>query len=220
MSLHWSNPQPDTGVGAYRTAHPASEREKVLADLWREWNSRDRFSGGLLDCLVLGDHGPGRSPTAELGFQFERRITRRERAVAATVVQWLGTNVGTSFLGEAFTRSAKLRSEIAAKCRAELESDRWNEQEARLKRIGEVYLEALSQRDKAIADKETLSRALTVAKQVQDEIRASRDAAVARVNELSQQVASLELELANCRSAVPRFVRGPGPAGPRKLIVP
>jgi hypothetical protein len=72
--------------------------ERVFAEQWLHENRPARFSGGgILQCLFIRYDGVLWSPFGE------RRpprlwINRRDALVAATVIQWLGTNVGFSFL--------------------------------------------------------------------------------------------------------------------------
>lgn len=73
---------PDRGYLYERTEH--DPLEKALADHWE-----------MLD-LGNGQHGL----TNIVG----RKVTKPERYVAASVVQWLGTNCGFSFLAGAFAK--------------------------------------------------------------------------------------------------------------------
>lgn len=58
-------------------------REKVVADLWEEENEVGKRSTPILRALL-----------EENGIQ----VSQRDARVAATVIQWLGTNVGYNFL--------------------------------------------------------------------------------------------------------------------------
>lgn len=72
-------------------------REKVFAENWIEENKRRRgvnFGYGILQDLFIESDKiwwfyPGR---------IVARINPRDRFIVATVIQWLGTNVGFSFL--------------------------------------------------------------------------------------------------------------------------
>jgi hypothetical protein len=76
--------------------------EKSFAELWQRENMERHYLNygqGLLQDLMM-HHNPE--------FPFQRSMARasveintRDRFVVATVVQWLGTNCGMSFLGEA-----------------------------------------------------------------------------------------------------------------------
>lgn len=48
---------------------------------------------------------------------------RRDREVAATVIQWLGSNVGQSFIGEAAKRSAVLKTSLLGHLK--ISKDEW-----------------------------------------------------------------------------------------------
>jgi len=76
------NNQIHTGLHARRLTNdgPSSLREKAFADQWQEEQQHDLLAYLLGD----GSHKAGFSP--------------RDAAVAATVIQWLGTSVGQSFL--------------------------------------------------------------------------------------------------------------------------
>jgi hypothetical protein len=82
--------QHDRGYGYERTQHNALE--KAFADAWEQENQPRpgiNHGGGILQDLFYNRAG---RPIHE--------VTDSERMVAATVVQWLGTNVGFSFLTE------------------------------------------------------------------------------------------------------------------------
>lgn len=79
-----------------RTKH--NPLEKALADGWEKENVRRpnvNLGQGILQDLFIerGDH-------VALSNKLVHRITDDERMVAATVVQWLGTNCGRCFLEE------------------------------------------------------------------------------------------------------------------------
>jgi hypothetical protein len=76
-----------------------NEEEKRFADAWATWN-RD----GLSTLAALLDPRPWPKP-AYLGHE-PSPATNRDHVVAATVVQWLGSPVGQSFLEElGYTRT-------------------------------------------------------------------------------------------------------------------
>lgn len=64
---------------------PMDRLERALAFRWMEENAREWCT---LDRLVCGENGHG--------------ATQRDAEVAATVIQWLGTAVGYSFLQRCF----------------------------------------------------------------------------------------------------------------------
>lgn len=73
------NSHPDRGYLYERTEY--DPLEKVLADAWETSYGEDRLE------LIIG-----------------RRATPSDRYVMASVVQWLGTNCGFSFLVSAFSK--------------------------------------------------------------------------------------------------------------------
>ena len=80
--------------------------EKAFSEKWRKENDKKRRRGlnfglGILQDLFYYPH-----------FQFHDsmnkpllEVTKRERVIVATVIQWLGTNVGLSFLEEVLKES-------------------------------------------------------------------------------------------------------------------
>ena len=73
----------------------SSVREKVFADTWEdECKIRPGINSGfgLLQDLFEKSHG------------FEHVITQKEAWIVATVIQWLGSNIGMCFLGEVFKK--------------------------------------------------------------------------------------------------------------------
>lgn len=71
--------------------------ERILAETWDEKNS-SKHSQPLLDYLLAEDNN---RPMGE--------ATERDRMVAATVIQWLGSPVGEGFLEEV---AARIRKEL------------------------------------------------------------------------------------------------------------
>ena len=61
--------------------------EKVFADEWREMNSREGRGYGTLEYIMA------EKPNYPNG-----EVTQRDAIVAASVVQWLGSPVGQSFI--------------------------------------------------------------------------------------------------------------------------
>jgi hypothetical protein len=76
--------------------------EKALADLWAEENKPRgylNYGQGILQDLFF-------KPRDIWGCGVcEHEVTKSERYVAATVVQWLGTSCGRAFLEDAFKRA-------------------------------------------------------------------------------------------------------------------
>lgn len=93
---------PDRGDCYERTKH--NPLEKALADQWEIVNKKSHsinYGQGLLQDLFGRAH-----PT------FGHRVpdwihvvTPKERWIVATVIQWLGSNCGQSFLNEAFRKA-------------------------------------------------------------------------------------------------------------------
>lgn len=77
-----STPSIHTGLHARRLADtgPSSMREKAFAEQWQKEQEDD-----LLAYLLGSDNHPG-------------NVSERDAQVAATVIQWLGSNVGQNFL--------------------------------------------------------------------------------------------------------------------------
>ena len=63
--------------------------ERIFAELWEEINERNRIGYGILDYML-----------AETTNMPNGEVTDRDRIVAATVIQWLGSPVGQAFLNE------------------------------------------------------------------------------------------------------------------------
>lgn len=109
------------GTHYYRVApdsvsntHPNGAREKAIADAWAEENRE----GSILERLALvpcDEHDPGAIRSDGMGrlglgphferFALEGGVTERDHIVAATVIQWLGTNVGSDWVRRAFARA-------------------------------------------------------------------------------------------------------------------
>ncbi len=93
---------PDRGDYYKRTEF--NPLEKALADQWESDNvprSHINFGQGILQDLFGIPH-----PTfGHRMASFSHIIQPKERWVVATVIQWLGTNCGQSFLHEAFKKA-------------------------------------------------------------------------------------------------------------------
>lgn len=94
QSQDWSD---NMGYRAERIEH--NPIEKAFHDLWLKWNEPkpgiNNGHGILQDLFIERDNNMfSRKWVAE--------ISPRERWIVATIIQWLGTNVGMSFLYEVF----------------------------------------------------------------------------------------------------------------------
>lgn len=78
------------GYGVGRMFWPERELERALVLEWLKWNKEQstRFLFNILQ-TTEPDHPDG-------------RVTERDQRIAATIIQWLGTRVGTAFLRRAF----------------------------------------------------------------------------------------------------------------------
>lgn len=100
-----NTPNKNRGQFLNRTtiADAAGQLEKALSDEWSDENETKpwMYSGsGLLQALFNRSEYIGQMfPTCT------HEVTDSERMVAATVIQWLGTNVGRGFLDSAFRRA-------------------------------------------------------------------------------------------------------------------
>jgi hypothetical protein len=84
----------DRRCDVYPSPGDPPNKERIFRDAWRKANRRERgLNGGcgLLELLL--------SPHTERGFALFR-LTQRDATVAASVIQWLGTNCGQGFLFE------------------------------------------------------------------------------------------------------------------------
>lgn len=88
-------------VGFCQNRIEHNEREKAFHDEWLEENDPLSYINngyGILQDLFI-------TPTGPLGKKkFEIDINSRDRMVSATVIQWLGSNCGMSFLDAALRR--------------------------------------------------------------------------------------------------------------------
>lgn len=77
-----------------------NDREKAFSEQWNEDNEIKRYMnhghGLLQDLFIDRDKSNNR--------MFYHVITRNDRVIVATVIQWLGTNIGISFLERALNR--------------------------------------------------------------------------------------------------------------------
>ena len=88
------------GIRHNRTTHSGNGLEKALAELWEEDNkpsAHTHMGVGILQSLFWND--------AAMFGSAEVDITDRERAIVATMVQWMGSPCGQFFLQEAEDRN-------------------------------------------------------------------------------------------------------------------
>ncbi len=88
------------GLWAGRHKQDVSARERIFGEHWRREND-ERRGDGILQKLMVRPDKPGKeSFSRRLGFGGPRVfiIGRIEAKIAASVVEWLGTNVGFGFL--------------------------------------------------------------------------------------------------------------------------
>lgn len=92
--------------------------ERAFLEVWQQQNQRHMgINGGFAALeLILCPPTDGRVPR---DLESVPAITQRDALVAASVIQWLGTNGGISFLLEAEDRFRKYRDAMYAKERKE-----------------------------------------------------------------------------------------------------
>lgn len=97
---------PNRGLRAYRLATDPLGFELAFANEWeKECKGHPSLNGGWGILDLLCSESTDKASWLGLGYGPRRLLVELDdthRAVAATVVQWLGTNVGRSFLDEAF----------------------------------------------------------------------------------------------------------------------
>jgi hypothetical protein len=74
------------GIRYIRTTDGRSPKEKILADEWEKENDESN----LLQKLFISGN--------IMDEKMDLKIAKRDRMVVATVIQWLGSNVGFCFL--------------------------------------------------------------------------------------------------------------------------
>lgn len=82
------------GISVDRIHH--CEREKAFHDQWKKKNEAIRginFGEGILQDLFINANVQSMNIR-----KWELEITKRERMIVATVIQWLGSNIGMEFL--------------------------------------------------------------------------------------------------------------------------
>ncbi len=101
-----NNGSKNLGVRTERLAYDPKDIENALSSHWKSENKKNRgvnFGYGILQDLFIEHLG---SPFNLMSPQrCLLKITNRDRLIAATVVQWLGTNCGFCFLREALAKA-------------------------------------------------------------------------------------------------------------------
>lgn len=101
----------NAGLSSYRLIDPKlSVLERALIEKWQKENVREpglNDTVGFLQALMLHHAPGGRGPKFDppLPTLSPAWMNQRDRDIVATVVQWLGTNCGQSFLLEVNRRS-------------------------------------------------------------------------------------------------------------------
>jgi hypothetical protein len=99
-------PAPNRGLLSHRLATDPLGMETALAVRWdHECRGSEYVNGGWGILDVLCSEADDKSSWMGLGYGSRKQIIALDdshRAVAATVIQWLGTNVGLCFLQDAF----------------------------------------------------------------------------------------------------------------------
>ncbi len=92
------------GYHSYRLTKEADNpREVAFAEQWDHENNNTDLAGQLI-CLAPSHSGADLSGGFGTKLAMVRGISDPERKAVATVIQWLGSNVGMSFLNSALGR--------------------------------------------------------------------------------------------------------------------
>lgn len=75
-------------VGLHQRRFKQNPKEEKIAKLWEENNERSNILGYLL--------------AKNINDPVDGEVSKRDRQVAATVIQWLGSTVGEAFLRKAY----------------------------------------------------------------------------------------------------------------------
>ena len=93
-------------VGRFNKRLPFCELEKSFADEWEDLNDRNKRIGenygyGMLqDLFISGGLFSIREPRT-----VHKIINGRDRHIVATVIQWLGSNIGREFLNKCLKKT-------------------------------------------------------------------------------------------------------------------
>lgn len=91
------------GARFYRTDEKCTNpRERSLAESWNEINTKDPLGWSLLDRMFDENEDPSQSFGSN---RIVKGCSERDHEVAATVIQWLGSNVGQGFLERATAKA-------------------------------------------------------------------------------------------------------------------
>jgi len=90
------------GYMHFRTEHPASFREKAFYEEWKKENEDNITGWGRGTLQELFSIPDPKYLAMSQGWRL--RITLRERFIVATVMRWLGSNVGWCFLETVFKK--------------------------------------------------------------------------------------------------------------------
>ena len=140
-----------------RLKHNGSVAERVFIKLWQEENERELgINSGLALLEVLLDKE--RTLPGSLRPRIPSDITQRDAEVAASVIQWLGTNCGSTFLYSAEKeikkrtgKNRRRRDETHHKQDIKWERQRVKTEERALRR--KIEREKADQKIKKIRDK-------------------------------------------------------------------
>lgn len=100
----------NVGVSPYLKRLEHNPREKAFHDVWLEWNEAragHNQGQGILQDLFIDDNPQSKGLTKI----WHEVINSRDRRIVATIIQWLGTNVGIGFLSEALKRGGQYKLE-------------------------------------------------------------------------------------------------------------
>ena len=87
------------GIGHERLTFESSRVERLYRLAWQDAHQGPMYGGGSTFCDLLSAIMVETRLRSD-PFGARAALTRRDRVVAATVVQWLGTNVGRCFVDD------------------------------------------------------------------------------------------------------------------------
>lgn len=91
----------NVGINTKRLPH--NEREQAFHDQWQEENAPQpgiNNGHGILQDLFI-NRGEG---LRSFDYEVMEEMSKRDRMIVATVIQWLGSNCGMAFLSDALKR--------------------------------------------------------------------------------------------------------------------
>jgi len=98
------------GINTNRLTKQADNPSEVaFAKRWKK-QQRNRGAGESLLAWILKDW------TNYPGYYGATKLSQRDATVAATVIQWLGTDVGVSFLADVINASPELKKYLRQHC--------------------------------------------------------------------------------------------------------